>query len=94
MMVKNTPQRNWLRYENMPFLAQWGFINLYHSMSKFSRRQDDNILFFQKTSFDISCKSSALKGQNLLSEKNKKKQEKYFNLSSAQNFTQSAKRYV
>ena len=62
-------------------LHEWvHYINLYHSLSKFSRRQIDYIFliyFFQKIGFNIPCKLSpketiCMKCQSLFSGENKK----------------------
>ena len=76
-------------------LFSWKRFNIINIITLLAISADDKFviffLFSQKTGFDISCKLSLLeticmKYQNLFSVENKK------NISSAENFTQGAKR--
>ena len=61
----------------------WYHINHYHCLGKFSRWQIDDIFLSQKLGFDIVCKFSPMKCQNLFSGKTK---ENYFSMLSAEKY--------
>ena len=90
------------KYSYNQNVVRYNFAHLYHYLVKFSKSHiSDIFLFFQKTGFDVSNKlsqSSRKQGFDIsckFYEMSKpvflEKNNKYFQMLSAQNFTQSAK---